>query len=83
MAETETKGGLARKILALILGALAAKLAMTAVEQFWTRGLRKDVPEMSGAESALKKVAWIGLTAAAVGIARQLAREVTAPRTKA
>jgi len=80
MNATSYRGGLARKLLAFAVGALAAKFAMSAVEQIWTRGFRKGIPEMSEEESVLTKVAWIGLTAAAVGMARELARELTAPR---
>ena len=82
MSKTEHSGGLARKLVAFALGAVAAKLAISAVEQFWTRGLRKGVPEMSPEESIMTKVAWIGLTAAAVGMARELARELAAPRVR-
>jgi len=76
----ERKGGLARKMAALAMGALAAKFAMMAVEQFWTKGLKQDLPEMSDQESMARKVAWIGLTAAAVGMAREAARQLTAPK---
>jgi hypothetical protein len=82
MAETETKGGLGRKLLALALAALAARLAMMAVELVWTKGLRRDIPEMSEAESIMTKAAWVGLTAAAVGIARELAKGLATPRVK-
>ena len=80
MSSIETKGGLARKLFAVAMGALAAKFAMMAVEALWTRGLRQELPEMSDEESLGRKVAWIGLTAAAVGIAREVARELTAPK---
>jgi hypothetical protein len=83
VAEVETKGGIFRKLLALAAGALAARLAIAAVEKLWTKGLRQDLPEMSEYESLGKKLAWIGMTAAAVGIARELAREITAPRVVA
>ncbi len=82
MTKTEHAGGLTRKLVAFALGAVAAKLAISAVEQFWTKGLRRGVPEMSDEESMLTKVAWIGLTAAAVGMARELARELAAPRVR-
>ena len=82
MSETEPKGGFARKILAILLAAIAARLAMMAVEVFWTKGLRRDLPEMSETESALSKAAWVGLTAAAVGIARELAKNAARPRVK-
>lgn len=82
MTKMEHSGGLARKLLAFSLAAVAARLAMAAVEQIWTRGLRKGVPEMTQEESILTKVAWIGLTAAVVGMARELARELAAPRVR-
>jgi hypothetical protein len=82
MPDTETKGGFARKLLAILLAAIAARLAMIAVEFFWTKGLRRDLPEMSETESALTKAAWVGLTAAAVGIARELAKSAARPRVK-
>ena len=82
MSSVESKGGLARKLLALTMGAVAAKLALIAVEQIWTRGFRQSLPEFTDEESVLRKVAWIGLTAAAVGVARELARELTAPKVR-
>ncbi|MGI8427021.1 MAG: DUF4235 domain-containing protein [Actinomycetota bacterium] len=81
MSNLERKGGLARKVLALAMGALAAKFALMAVEQVWTRGFHQDLPEMSEQESMARKVAWIGLTAAAVGMAREAARQLTAPKS--
>ncbi|HVE75467.1 MAG TPA: hypothetical protein VND22_01730 [Actinomycetota bacterium] len=80
MSSVESKGGMARKIAALAAGALAAKFAMMAVELLWTKGLKRDLPEMSDEESIALKIAWIGLTAASVGMARELARELTAPK---
>lgn len=65
---------------ALAMGAMAAKLALMAVEQLWTKGLHRDLPEMTDEESMATKVAWIGLTAAAVGMAREAARQLTAPK---
>ena len=81
MAESENKAGLARKVLALAMGALAAKFALMAVEQVWTKGFRQDLPGTSEEESVAKKVVWIGLTAAAVGMAREAARHLSAPRS--
>lgn len=80
MADFDSKGGVSRKLLAIALGALAAKFAMMAVEQIWTKGFHQDLPDMSDEESMAKKVAWIGLTAAAVGMAREAARQLTAPK---
>lgn len=67
-----------RRILTLILGAVAAKLAMSALEQIWTKGLRQDLPDRSEQRSLLKKVAWVGLAAATVTLARELVRELVA-----
>lgn len=80
MPSTEMKGGLARKVFALAMGALAAKFAMMAVEQLWTKGLRQELPGFTDEESVGRKIAWIGLTAAAVGMSRELVRELTAPK---
>ncbi len=78
MPKTERKGSLAQKLLALGLSALAAKLTMMAVEKFWTKGLHKPIPDLD--ESSLAtKMAWMGVTAAAVGVAREMVRELTAP----
>ena len=82
MSEVDTKGGLFRKLVALALGALAARFAMLAVEQLWTKAFRQDLPGMTEDESMAKKVAWIGLTAAAVGMAREAARQLAAPSAK-
>ncbi|MGH2772621.1 MAG: DUF4235 domain-containing protein [Actinomycetota bacterium] len=81
MADLDRKGGLARKVAALALGALAAKIALMAVEKVWTKGFGRDIPEMTDEESLGRKIAWIGLTAAAVGMAREAARSITAPKT--
>lgn len=81
MTRTERKGGVAQKLLALGLSALAAKLTMMAVEKFWTKGLHKPIPDPDEASMATK-IAWMGVTAAAVGMAREMVRELTAPTAK-
>ena len=68
---------IAKKLFALAMGALAAKFAIMAAEAMWTKGLRQDLPEMSDEESMARKVAWIGLTAASVGMAREVVRQLT------
>jgi hypothetical protein len=79
MAKVKRKGGLGRKLVAIALGAVAAKVALKAVEQVWTKGLRKPVPDVDDEKSMATKVAWMGITAAAVGMAREMVRELTAP----
>lgn len=81
MTKTQYKGGLVRKLLALGLGALAAKFAMMAVEKLWIKGLHRDIPDDEEASMGTK-LAWMGITAAAVGMAREMVRELTAPRVK-
>jgi hypothetical protein len=81
MNKTKREGGLAQKLLALALSALAAKIALAAIEQLWTRGLRKPIPDDDEASLATK-LAWMGVTAAAVGIAREMVRELTAPTVR-
>ena len=81
MNKTKRAGGLAQKLLALALSALAAKIALAAIEQIWTRGLHKPIPKDD--ESSLgTKLAWMGVTAAAVGMAREMVRELTAPTVR-
>ncbi|MDQ4149745.1 MAG: DUF4235 domain-containing protein [Actinomycetota bacterium] len=79
MAKVKRKGGLGRKLVAIVLGAVAAKIAMKAVEQAWTKGLHKPIPDLDEEESLARKLAWMGITAAAVGMAREMVRELTAP----
>ena len=80
MAKVERKGGIGRGVLALILGAAAAKLATRSAEKIWTAGLHRDVPSMRRDESVLEKAAWIALSAALVGVARELAKDLAAPK---
>lgn len=68
--------------MAIAAGALAAKAAMTLVEAVWTKALKKDLPQMEEGESTVEKLAWIALTAAAVGVARELGREAVSPRAR-
>ncbi|MGQ0678149.1 MAG: DUF4235 domain-containing protein [Actinomycetota bacterium] len=81
MGKAERTSGLIQKLLALGLSALAAKLALMAIEKLWTKGLHKPIP--SGDESSMAtKLAWMGVTAAAVGMAREMVRELTAPTVR-
>ncbi|MBW3590430.1 MAG: DUF4235 domain-containing protein [Actinobacteria bacterium] len=81
MTKTERQGGLGSKALALALGVVAAKLAQVAAEKLWTKGLHRPLPEADDASMA-NKIAWMGVTAAAVGMARELARELASPLVK-
>jgi hypothetical protein len=82
MTRTKRKGGLVRKLTAVAAGAVAAKFAMKAVEQLWKKGFRSEPPRMVPQESKLRKAAWVGLTAAGVGVARQLTRDAVAPKAR-
>lgn len=68
--------GLTRKVVALLLGAAAAKFALMAIEQVWTKGLGRDVPGDLDEESAAANLVWIGLTAAGVALAREVVRQM-------
>ena len=81
MNKTKRQGGLAQKLMALALSALAAKLALAAIEQLWTKGLHKPIPK-DDESSIATKLAWMGVTAAAVGMAREMVRELTAPTVR-
>lgn len=78
MTKTERQGGLGNKVLGLVLGAVAAKFALMAAEKVWTKGFHRPLPDADEASMA-NKVAWMGVTAAAVGMARELAKELAAP----
>lgn len=81
MPKVEKKGGLARSLVALAVGTMAAKLALKGAEKIWTAGFRQsEVPSMDEGESIARKVAWIALSAALVGVARELAKDLTAPK---
>lgn len=70
--------GFTRKIAALALGALAAKFALMAIERVWTKGLGRDVPGDLDEESVAASLLWIGITAAAVALAREAVRQMLA-----
>jgi hypothetical protein len=83
MSKVERKGGIGRGVLALILGAAAARIATKSAEKIWTAGLHRDVPAMRREESMVEKAAWIALSAALVGVARELAKDLAAPKIEA
>ena len=83
MAKVKKKGGIGRSILALALGTVAAKLALKGAEKIWTAGFRQEVPRMEEEESIARKAAWVALTAALVGMAREIAKDLAAPKAKA
>jgi hypothetical protein len=83
MAKVKKKGGIARSIVALALGTMAAKLAMKGAEKIWTAGFRQDVPRMVEEESIVRKAAWVALSAALVGMAREIAKDLAAPKARA
>jgi len=70
--------GFARKIAAIALGALAAKLALMALEQAWTKGLGREVPGNLDEDSAAANLVWIGITAAGVALAREAVQQMLA-----
>lgn len=84
MPKVDRKGGLARSLVALAVGTIAAKVAMKAAEKIWTAGFRQsDVPSMDESESIARKAAWVALSAALVGVARELAKDLAAPKARA
>jgi hypothetical protein len=82
MAKTERKGGMARTVAAVVLGGVAAKIATKGAEKIWTKGFRQDVPLMQQGEPLMKKAAWLALSSALVGVARELARDFAAPKAQ-
>jgi hypothetical protein len=82
MPKSERKGGKVRTLLAVVLGAAAAKVALKGAEKLWTSGFRQDLPGTSEQESIAKKAAWVALSAALVGVARELVRDLAAPKVE-
>lgn len=68
--------GFTRKIAALLLGGIAAKFALMAIEQVWTKGLGRDIPGDLDESSAATNLLWIGITASAVALAREAVRQM-------
>jgi hypothetical protein len=83
MPKVKKKGGIARSLVALAVGTMAAKLALKGAEKIWTAGFHQDVPRMDERESLARKAAWVALSAALVGVARELAKDLTAPKVRA
>lgn len=66
-----------RRLLGLALAAIAARAAVMAVELLWTKGLGKDLPGETEESSLIEKVVWVGLAAAGVAMAREVAEGMT------
>ncbi|MDP9068470.1 MAG: DUF4235 domain-containing protein [Actinomycetota bacterium] len=75
------KPTLAQTIGAMIAGMLAVKLATYVATTLWRLVTREDPPQVDMDVPAGKKAAWIALTGAAAGAARQMARDKIKPPT--
>ena len=75
------KPTLAQTIGATLAGILAVKLATYVATTLWRLVTREDPPQVDMDVAPGKKAAWIALTGAAAGAARQMARDKIKPPT--
>jgi hypothetical protein len=75
------KPSLAQTLGAMIAGILAVKIATFVVTTVWRLATREDPPQVDQAVPIKKKAAWLALTGAVTGAARQAARDVIKPPT--
>ena len=75
------KPTMAQTIGATIAGIVAVRLATYVVTTVWRLVTREDPPQIDMDVAPGKKAAWIALTGAAAGAARQMARDKIKPPT--
>ena len=66
---------------AMVAGILAVKAATFLVTTIWRLATREDPPQVDQAVPVRKKAAWLALTGAVTGAARQAARDMIKPPT--
>ncbi|MGH2819393.1 MAG: DUF4235 domain-containing protein [Actinomycetota bacterium] len=64
---------------AVLAGVIAVRLATYVVTTAWRLITREDPPQVDEEAPVGKKAAWIALSAAAAGVARQTARDLVKP----
>lgn len=69
-------------IAATILGLIAVKLATYVVTTLWRLVTKEEPPQVDENVPVGKKAAWLALTGAVAGTARQTARDLVKPPTK-
>jgi hypothetical protein len=77
--EAPQKPSIFQTIGAAIAGIIAVKLALFVVTTMWRLITREDPPQVDQAVPAGKKAAWLALSGAVTGAARQTARDVVKP----
>jgi hypothetical protein len=75
------KPSLFQTVGAMIAGILAVKLATFVVTTIWRLATHEDPPQVDQAVPVKKKAAWLALTGAVTGAARQAARDMIKPPT--
>ncbi len=75
------KPSLLQSIGATIAGLLAVKLAMYIITTLWRLVTREEPPQVDEKVPVGKKAAWLALSGAASGTARQTARDLIKPPT--
>lgn len=82
MAKSDTDGqkpSTVQSIGAMIAGVVAVKLATYIVTTVWRLITRENPPQVDEEAPVGKKAAWIAVSAAAAGVARQTARDLVKP----
>jgi hypothetical protein len=76
---TPQKASLIQTIGATLAGIIAVRIATYLVTTVWRLVTKEEPPQIDQAVPAKKKAAWIALTGAAAGAARQAARDIIKP----
>ena len=75
------KPSLFQTIAATIAGLIAVKLASYMITTLWRLVTKEDPPQVDQHVPAAKKAAWLALTGAVTGTARQTVRDLIKPPT--
>ena len=75
------KPSLFQTIAATIAGLIAVKLASYMITTLWRLVTKEDPPQVDQQVPAAKKAAWLALTGAVTGTARQTVRDLIKPPT--
>ncbi len=73
------KPALWQTIAAAIAGLIAVKIVTYLLVTVWRLATREDPPDLDQDAPIAKKATWLGLIAAATGVARQLVRDAIKP----
>lgn len=78
---TPQKPTIFQTIGAMVAGIIAVKIATYVVTTVWRLATREEPPQVDENVSPAKKAAWLALTGAVTGTARQTVRDLIKPPT--